>query len=286
MSEVAAWQSEQRLGSDYQPKPTKLNAPHLVMLRNDLTAASILIATSGSIANAIGAFAFPNLSLYDVATYMPRPSSLLIDAPKRMLGRQDDDDAFDIAKAIQEFLHRLDIATRLAHSAARKSTKATAKPTVDIAIVLDATIRACQAAREANTILAGIMNRRGERHSFPQSRVIPILDLTEHGGWPCIDSFGQVTMPGWAERRHEKRFAVNQSATIDCGDGPAPIMVADASSSGLGLIGNPAKGCRVNVTLADGRKLSGSIVWTENGRAGMALDHRLSRHDPLMKTPA
>ena len=74
------------------------------------------------------------------------------------------------------------------------------------------------------------------------------------------------------------------AATAQIGSHIVPVMIRDASPSGLGLesryIARPGE--RIVVRMPGDRQLAGDVAWSDGQRIGMRLDQRLMLGDPLL----
>lgn len=84
------------------------------------------------------------------------------------------------------------------------------------------------------------------------------------------------------ERRRNPRGEVQKQAKVQFGDRSAQATVRDISKTGAGIEGAALRpGGQVNLDI-EGRKVSGTTVWAEDGRAGVQFDTPLKGSSPLL----
>lgn len=243
-------------------------------LLGELLNAAPLVTVATAIANAVEA-GHTRLQRRAIAIYAPVRTA----SPHKLVERMLDTDAdLDVCSTLQNYCARLSFAVRMSRAG---DDGIITVPEVDIEILADAWRRAAGAATDAIEALAAIAK------ASPDSRLLPalsLLQLAESGETPCIEADGRVTIPGWAERRREKRVSVQLAATAQIGRQIVPAMIRDVSPSGLGLQctyqGAPEE--RITVRLPGDRQMSGTIAWADGQRIGMMLDQRLEAGDPLL----
>ena len=112
-----------------------------------------------------------------------------------------------------------------------------------------------------------------------------VLIAARDGGAPCLIE-GRPAMPTWAQRRRHHRVPVNMDAAIRYHGKSRAVRVTDLSQGGLGL--DRAEGLKVGeivlVTLAIGRRMIGSVVWTNGARVGITFSSELAADDPLISS--
>ncbi len=113
----------------------------------------------------------------------------------------------------------------------------------------------------------------------------PLLDLLEKsvsGAYPLIDANGDVIMPQWAEQREFPRIPVRSAAQLKCRGEEQGVVLRDISINGLGLenVSGLNDGVQVEVKLARGSLLRGTVVWLRQGRAGVSLQRPFHADDP------
>ena len=89
--------------------------------------------------------------------------------------------------------------------------------------------------------------------------------------------------PKFEERRASVRHDVHIAATLHAGGRSQPTVIDDLSTGGAGL--NGAIGIfaneRVEIQLANGRRLSGTVAWRLSGCCGIQFHEPLLEQDPL-----
>ena len=265
---VASSEGQPELGNNH--KTARLATQLLSELLN--TAPLITVATA--IANAVEA-GHPRLHRRAIAVYAPVQTPSFQKLVERLL---DTETSLDICAAVQNHCARLSLAVRMCRAG---DDGVIAVPEVDIEILADAWRRAAGAATDAIEALSALAK------ALPEDRLLPalsLLQLAKSGETPCIDADGRVTIPGWAERRREKRRSVHLAAIAQIGRQVVPAMIRDVSPSGIGLqcTYQAAPEERIIVRLPGDRQMAGTVTWSDGQRIGVMLDQRLEVGDPLL----
>jgi hypothetical protein len=124
-------------------------------------------------------------------------------------------------------------------------------------------------------------------HVYPadgEAGTLELVRMASQGGWPCITRTGQVSIPGWAERRDEQRVALNVPVSVTSGPANFPAIVENATVAGLGLASavGVKEGAELSVHLPDGRTVTGLVRWARSGKLGVRLLKPLQSEDPLL----
>jgi hypothetical protein len=267
------------------PQPERQQVRLARLLKVELLNAAVLIAAAASLANAIDAGGDRAPSAHALAVYVPAPSAAFQASLDRLVGEEVD---AELCFHLQGYAARLSLAQRMSTAFADDPARRASVQPVDPEILADAWRRACAAARAAIEALAALEAGPAHPTALEQLRTIELLRLAEAGDWPCLDPDGRITIPGWAERRREKRHELRQDATARFGTTIVPVLIRDASRSGLGLeMRREARpGERLVVTLPGGPEFAGEVAWWDKGRAGIKLDRWLSAEDPLIARSA
>ncbi len=276
------------------PVITRDTAQLLGQILDEISTAGVLIAVSTAIANAAekGSLAVRRSS---IAVYAPVQTPLFR-ALTGSLPRHVAD--AKLCRAVQAYCVRVALAQRMTKSfagvddeaSATSPTGATATPApvrngaVDAELLADAWRRACRATIECMTEVGAALGPTAVGHTSTVTFTAELLRQSEAGGYPCLEPDGRVTVPGWAERRREPRNAVQMAATAEIGGRYIPVMIRDASASGLGLESAhiAAPGERIVVRLPGDRQMPGDVAWSDGQRIGVRLEHPLMPGDPLL----
>lgn len=252
-----------------------------VMLRGELANASALIAAAASLMNAIERGSTGSAAARALSVFVPPPSASVRKGIDALFTENVD---LDVHECLLTYGARLTLAQRLSATFAAAAHDPTANPHIDAEILGDAWRRTCAAAADAIDALTRLIGDGTAPAGSNRTHVILLLRQAQDGGMPCIEADGRVTVPGWAERRREERRGLMLDATATIGDATLPIIIRDASESGLGieLDHDALPGDRVVIQLNGGRTLVGDIVWCDGLRAGVRLDRRLSPRDPVL----
>ena len=124
------------------------------------------------------------------------------------------------------------------------------------------------------------------RSSAQFARLLEIEGLvksTRYGGTPCVRTDGMVLVPGWLDRRSDRRIPVGISVRLECGRGYQRVTLNDISVSGAGLSSCPSlkSGTPVTLELPNGRTLSGRSAWCHGNSVGIRFLLPLEEADPL-----
>lgn len=111
-----------------------------------------------------------------------------------------------------------------------------------------------------------------------------LLDAAARGQSPCVNAEGRPYLPALPQRRRGSRRILNQPASINTADYAGRLLVRDVSQGGLGLdrVRRVKDGDFATITLANGRVLTGTIVWRKGPRAGLRLTNPLRHGDPML----
>jgi hypothetical protein len=115
----------------------------------------------------------------------------------------------------------------------------------------------------------------GEAETWSAERLLAAAAL---GHWPCIGSDGTIIVPGWIERRSERRYHVRIDCRIVEVDRDWMAQTVDVSLIGVGLREAPPLpvGTRANLIIGSSAGLRGEIVWSRGERLGFRFDHPLN----------
>ncbi|MFM9941055.1 MAG: PilZ domain-containing protein [Hyphomicrobiaceae bacterium] len=282
-AELAEYEAFERFRSTRPDLPAADRRPLrvAVTLKGELLNAAVLIAAATSLVNAIdrGGERLPTARALSV--FVPAPSASVSRAIERLLAEDID---LAICQLLQAYAARLFLAQRMSASFADDAGSTAATTHVDAEILADAWRRTCAAAAAAIRALDTIEGQLATAPTSGEARILELLARAEAGGTPCLDPDGRITIPGWAERRRERRQELRQTATATLGATLVPVVIRDASTSGLGLdLPREAQGGeRLTVQLPGGREIAGEIAWSDGQRAGLRLDRRLTENDPLL----
>lgn len=156
-------------------------------------------------------------------------------------------------------------------------------------VVADAWCRSCSLLVDFLALVSRTMSEAGVVAAPPhEAQVVALLEQAAAGRSPCIDDQGRFSMPGWAERRRDRRRRIALPITIKLGLSSFKAVIENLSSKGmlvkLGLVA--PEGSRVTVVLPDGRQMAAAIRWCDGDRAGLVLAERLGDDDPMWTAKA
>jgi hypothetical protein len=271
---VAALQTWEDVETDRSLQNThseNLNIAKLAaLLHRELTNISILTAVTASIANALERGTVPDLQQSAISDFCPVYTSGFETISQRLLSECQD---AAICEAIRIFVVRLTLAKQLSQISSSQTATRETGTCAGRDIVSDAWRRTCAAALQLNHVIEDILACTGGWHiANSEQRLTEVLEKAEAGETPCIGAGGHIEIPGWAERRREKRYKSNWPAVATIGGRSTEVSIQDASRCGLGMTGSAEIGQNVTLTFPEGRKISGSVVWSHGGRFGLRLD--------------
>jgi hypothetical protein len=249
---------------------------------DELTFAIRNTAISGSLANAM-LFSRPLHSQRHASFYLPAEPRVTSSLAIKLSGLFDGDFPHDALSGFHS-------AVRAASSHTINIEDLTARGSQPSAAALQACSMAWRiAAGVAATMLDQIASA-ATAAGYPllldfQAHTLDLKAVSD-GGSPCVSDDGDLKIPAWTERRNERRRPLGCGGLLYSRTGRQRVIVADISSSGLGLsrCAGLSTGDLVTVELATGRTLSGCAVWVDGQRAGVQLREPLSLNDPLLQT--
>jgi hypothetical protein len=144
----------------------------------------------------------------------------------------------------------------------------------------------CGEAHKLVSVLAKLEILRG---SDQLPRLLEIEALTKsasEGGTPCVRSDGLVLIPGWLDRRRDRRIPIGVSVLIEHGRRRQRVTLSDVSINGIGLSSCPSitSGTAMSVELPNGRSLKGQVAWSSGGNIGLKFTEPMSESDPLFRS--
>jgi hypothetical protein len=257
-------------------------ARRLALVRAELLQVGIVASLIASLTNALSRGAHPHINPQTLSPFVPAFS------PSFATGIQELSAApqfFPVQQAWQALSAHLAMAQRLTQTYLAAGSRGRADDLCPVAILADAWSRVCGLIADTHGRIAAIMSQAGHAADMAgESRTLALLQAAARGGWPCLTRDGELTIPGWAERRVGERIRVRLPASIAIANREFAASLFDVSSTGLGLESalEIEPGTPIAVRLPDGRKLFGLVQWHRSGRTGVKLSHRLTDTDPLL----
>jgi hypothetical protein len=283
LDDVTAWELAERLkGQSGELVAADLAAVRVVTrLKTELLNVSVFNAVTSSIANKSQSDCGQVNIDSEITFFSPLHSAFFVNSTECIVPDSYD---LDIGPKLQAYGGRLQLAQRLCQCLTDKNSTAEGACDVKLEILPDALRRVCLAAIELLEALDLFLKRTGHwTFNEREEQVVKLLTRAGAGEAPCIDDQGKISIPGWAERRRDKRVQPSCSAAAIIGNRRQEIVVLDASIRGLGISGVAEVGQHVEILLSDERRLSGSVEWARDGRFGIRLLRPLSPNDPLLK---
>jgi hypothetical protein len=252
----------------------------LGLLRTEALRVAALVAVSASLANDA---ARPSCRLSSSETLLFTPAfPLAMDAQIAALA--ENESFFELYQLWLAMNAKLSFTNTLAAARAAEALRATEGHMLSAEVVADAWCRTCSVLRDLIVMVVQLMDVHGVTVSPPQeAQGIALLEEAASGRSPCLDDDGSFSLPGWAERRREKRRRFVQPIRIGIGIKTFPATSENLSSNGILIAAGfmIPTGCQVVVHLQDGRRLEACVRWSEGNKSGLAFNEPLSNQDPL-----
>jgi hypothetical protein len=264
------------------PKVTDATMPILEALVVEAHSAALLTAT---IASAVNAFKIPNTDRSEQALkpYMPSEPALISVLRNGMLETDLDRDTVAV---IVGFFDDLVPARAMLEQYFRDANhigpeRASALHQIGLA---NTWRRACEDALVAVRQLHGYLARLPAQYTSNSRVLIELLQKVAHGGSPCIDANGKISIPDLPQRRGSARRTICQPCTITYNRITAQAFVRDVAPGGFGLERAPQLTPKslVLIELPSGRRFTGVVAWSKGGNAGIRFSRALLPNDPLL----
>lgn len=116
-----------------------------------------------------------------------------------------------------------------------------------------------------------------EQASERYELVTDLLARAHAGESPCVDSYGAVRLPIWANRRQGLRNPKDLQAYFIVTESLQRAAVLNVCETGIGVLGlrGITVGSRVTLLLGPGQRISGTAMWVNEARCGIQLDESL-----------
>jgi hypothetical protein len=254
----------------------------LALLRAEILNVGMGASVIASLANAAESLAFQELSVANVFTLVPGQSATFESDIFELSGKAH---FFEIVQHVQGFLARLSLARSLSKAFAENTGSSAQESFCPLAVIADCWRRVCRAAIAAHSAIAESMHTSGHIGTAAvELSTLELLRSASLGGWPCISREGYLSIPGWAERRVERRISVGLPVGISLGAARFPGIIENVTPTGLGLSCSMTveAGAEVVVQISDGRSLVGTVQWGKSGKLGVRLTEPLSPDDLLL----
>ena len=260
-----------------------LGALHAVL--DEIEQAAIFVAVSSSIATALLDPSLTRSVAKDLDTYAPAEPLIYPAFAAMLLG---DGLHASVILPVQAYHLRLAFARRLSCAIVAAGPAPSPQQRVsELEKLENAWQHACGKSLIAASALRCWLTDAGVRCAPPGNpHAESLLRAAHAGGRPCVSDDGQISVPGWAESRRSLRHATRFSARVFFQGGQQTVMIDNASETGLGLSGIKASeaSAAITVELPGDDLVSGRIMWSHNGRAGVKLDKSLPANHPVLKS--
>ena len=270
---------------DHEPRPFRAEpaaADLMDLLVNgvleEMLNSCVLTATASSVANAAMA-KHAGCSERMVAQYLPPPPTLFSQSRLKLCTTPR---TCSLSILLSCYFDRLVFLRDLTRNKIEQSPEA--REDQSFAAVARAWRMLAGDALEALPEFEKLHTRADEERAQRINEIVDFLTRAEAGCWPCVDAYGTVKIPFWAERRASQRRETNLQAFFTVGDSLQRASVIDASRNGLCVLGLQAiwVGARIYLLVAPGRSIGGTIVWCKDGKAGIELDGDLPEDSQLL----
>ena len=159
---------------------------------------------------------------------------------------------------------------------------------VETTVLADAWQRAAAAILEADQALTSLVTEcRLQDDGGVVTKISVALAEVVDGGAPCVDQFGRLSVPGWAERRVSERRHCDIDATVSFQATTVTCKVVNVSRTGFRLsqLAGTAPTGDLILTIQN-RRLEGSVVWQRDDWLGAKWRHPLEASDDLLSGAA
>ncbi len=259
-----------------------LGALHAIL--DEIEQAGVFAAVSSSIATALLDPVLTRAVAKDLDTYAPAEPLVYPVFAAKILG-----DGLDagVILPVQAYHLRLAFARRLSRAIIDAGPAPSPEQRIsELEKLEDAWQHVCGTSLIAAGALRGWLIEAGVHCASPANpHADGLLRAAQAGGRPCVSDDGQIAVPGWAESRRSPRYALRLWARVFIQGGQQTVVIENASETGLGLSGIKAgeAGAAITVELPGDDLVSGRIMWSSNGRAGVKLDNSLPARHPILK---
>jgi len=108
-----------------------------------------------------------------------------------------------------------------------------------------------------------------------------LLAAASLGASPCVTRDGAIEMPGWIERRSERRHRLRLDCELRTQREVWRLRTVDISRQGAGIAGSPplVAGMRASLVIGRSADINGVVVWRTAERLGFRFDVPLSTAD-------
>jgi|GEM_PF-2653699 len=252
-------------------------------LMGEVQNASIMVAVTTSAINALDAVHHPR-GLRHLSGYLPPTPVVFPSVAARLVDVKLEPETVDV---LHTFFSRVDLAKNLLRSYMMAGGRG-AEPSRDTFEELVENWRTCcSLALAAIAELERVIDHCGDGRQFDRADYLyKLLQEARDGGRPCLEADGRIVMPGWASRRQHERRAANLGVIIQSGGRVIKGIVTDVSSGGVGLdhVSGLRSGDGVTLQFESGRRVSGTIAWSMDKRAGVKFLRDLAPNDPLLSS--
>lgn len=249
----------------------------------EIEEASVYIAITASIASALHKGRAPALTFKHLTGYLPSSPDVYRRHIETALGAALSP---HVILSLQAYHARLSYALRLTHAIvdAGPAPSQTIR-TAEFETLEDSWRHVCGTALAAISVTRELLaSVRYSRPPVNNEHAEALLRSAKAGGQPCITGEGQMRMPPWAESRLHARKVTRVEAFVLLEDGATPVVIDNASRTGIGLscISGLPPGMALTIALDTGTRLQGKVMWARGERAGVRLDVMLPADHPLL----
>ncbi len=252
-------------------------------LMGEVQNAAIMIAVTTSAINALGS-AHTSRSLRHLSAYLPATPVVFPSVAAGLVDVKVENETIDV---LHTFFSRTDLAKNLLRSYMMAGGRGTEPPQETFDELVEIWRTACHLGLSAIKELERVIDHSGDGERFERADYLEkLLEEARDGGRPCLEADGRIVMPGWASRRQHERRAANLGVLVHSAGKIIKGIVTDVSSGGVGLdhVTGLRSGDGVTLQFESGRRVSGTIAWSMDRRAGVKFLRDLQPNDPLLSS--
>lgn len=242
-------------------------------LLHEAETTGVFIAAAASVVNFTARYPHRARSiLTDLPTWLPTPPQILKAGPELLI-------RLEVPLAVINRLNDLLIHLGIACDTTRRHCRAVVRNNPVSPTAIDDLVPLWGAVAESAVALLRDL-APCVADDAPPSRPVSaerILIAAALGATPCVSSEGEIEIPGWIERRRDRRHRLRLAGRLIVDGRAWRIETVDVSRQGAGLTGLPqlAVGARALLVLDGMVEAAGSIVWCSGDRGGLRFDRPL-----------
>lgn len=254
----------------------------LAALLHEVETTGIFIAAASSVVSFAARYPHrARAALLELPTWLPAPPQLLGKGPELLV-------RLAVPMTIVNRLNDLPIHLGIACDVTRRHCSALAQDHPVSPAAIDDLVALWSAVAEGTVALLQELAPTVGNSAEPGAAVSAerLLVAAALGASPCVSAAGAIEIPGWIERRRDRRHRLRLQGSLVVGDRDWRIETTDISQHGAGLAGLPQLpvGSRARLVLDNLAEAVGTIVWYTGDRGGIRFDSPLAALDRLART--